>query len=90
MKNETALQCPFPRLSYANRSWRTLPIALVAVVAAVSIPHVEAAVIIFPGDLGLVNFAGGGKIGFKFTVVGKNPNSTGTALAFDAIDLIPQ
>ena len=41
-------------------------------------------------DLGLVNFASGGDYQWRFTVTGKNPNSTGTTLAFDAIDLIPQ
>ena len=41
-------------------------------------------------DLGLVNFTSGGDYRFRFTVTGKNPNSTGRTLAFDAIDLVPQ
>ena len=41
-------------------------------------------------DLGLVNFTVGGDYKWRFTVTGKNPNSTRSALAFDAIDLIPQ
>jgi hypothetical protein len=41
-------------------------------------------------DLGSVNFPSGGNYPFTFTVVGKNPASTGYSLAFGDIILTPQ
>jgi hypothetical protein len=41
-------------------------------------------------DLGTVNFPSAGSYPFTFTVVGKNPASTGYTLAFDDITLTPQ
>jgi len=41
-------------------------------------------------DLGSVNFPSAGNYPFTFTVVGKNPASTGYSLAFDDITLTPQ
>ena len=41
-------------------------------------------------DLGVVNFPGAGNYPFTFTVVGKNPASSGYTLAFDDIILTPQ
>ena len=41
-------------------------------------------------DLGVVNFPSAGNYPFTFTVVGKNPGSSGYTLAFDDIILTPQ
>ena len=41
-------------------------------------------------DLGVVNFPSAGNYPFTFTVVGKNPASSGYTLAFDDIILTPQ
>jgi hypothetical protein len=41
-------------------------------------------------DLGVLNFPSAGTYSFSFTVVGKNPASTGYTLAFDDIILTPQ
>ena len=41
-------------------------------------------------DLGSISFAAAGTQQFKFTVTGKNANSGGSAIDFDAIDLVPQ
>jgi hypothetical protein len=41
-------------------------------------------------DLGILNFSSAGNYLFKFTVVGKNANSTGYILSFDTITLTPQ
>jgi Legume lectin domain/Bacterial lectin/Chitobiase/beta-hexosaminidase C-terminal domain len=41
-------------------------------------------------DLGTLNFASPGNYLFKFTVVGKNADSTGYSLSFDTITLTPQ
>jgi sugar lactone lactonase YvrE len=40
-------------------------------------------------DLGSVSFPTAGTYSLKFTVVGKNPSSTGYTLAFDYIELLP-
>jgi hypothetical protein len=40
-------------------------------------------------DLGTVSFSAAGNYGFKFTVTGKNPSSTGFTLGFDYIELVP-
>ena len=34
-------------------------------------------------------YAAAGNYGFKFTVTGKNPSSTGFTLGFDYIELVP-
>ncbi|HTC67135.1 MAG TPA: chitobiase/beta-hexosaminidase C-terminal domain-containing protein [Candidatus Acidoferrum sp.] len=41
-------------------------------------------------DLGAINFPSAGNYPFTFTVVGKNPASTGYSLTFDTITLTPQ
>jgi hypothetical protein len=41
-------------------------------------------------DLGVRSFPSAGNYLFTFTVVGKNPGSTGLSLTFDEITLTPQ